>query len=172
MDTRANVFLDGIASEKNKSPASTPVEEDIIDVPSVNHEEYLEIELTADDIHSADPKGIIGVAEPFNSEFITRVDVINSINKIGEGVIEYESISPRYQTEFLTLRHVEMVEGVLEKDSTLHTALKEYAEKILPIEQQQEDNTMTSDTMSSNSELQYKTDISIAETNSLLNGGK
>lgn len=172
LDSRYSKYEDGILSAKNKVPPPQPVENDTIEITSVNHEQYLEIELTADDIYEADSKGIIGVSEPFNSDFITRVDVINSIKKIGTGVIEFDAISPKYQKEFLTLRHVEMVEGVLEKNSTLHTALKEYADKILPIELQQEDNTMDNDTMSSDSELGYKADVSIAKTESLLSGGK
>lgn len=174
MESSYSKYEDVIISAKNKSPSppTQPTDNDSIELPTVNHEQYLEIELTADDIYEADSKGIIGVSEPFNSDFITRVDVINSIKKIGNGIIEYDAISPKYQKEFLTLRHVEMVEGVLEKDSTLHTALKEYAEKILPIELQQGDNTKSNDTMSSDSELGYKADVSIAETEGLLSGGK
>lgn len=171
LDNRTGKFEKELTFTKSSLTVEQPREQSYYEVPtSTSAEQFIEIEVTSDEIRGADTKGNIGLTEPFNSDYITRVDVINSINRIGKEMISFEEMSSEYQTEFLTLRHVEMVEGVREKDSSLHIALKEYAETILPTERKQEGITQPL-TQPSDSELLYQTDVSIAETESLLNGG-
>lgn len=146
---RSNSFQPNEQSSQNSST---------IDLTPNSQQELTEIVLTSDDIYLADSKGNIGSQTPFNDSYITKEDVIESINRIISGLnVDFESIESPYQNKFITLRHVEMVEGTPEERSSVLNAYKEYSTKILGSTAQ--DNS---------SETLYQADVSIAKTDKFL----
>lgn len=123
--------------------------EDIIpidDVPVVTAEPYeysdfseetsrsgiplTEIQVTPEDILSADSTNKIGTHLPFNSTYITKKELDSDIISIEPS---FEQLNDTYKELIRTLRHIEMLEGVSAKNSKVGDAVKTYLERSVGI---------------------------------------